>query len=279
MKYFLSITLVALLTVPGVSGERLTKVWETNPVLITVESINYDGKRDVLYASCINGGPAAKDGNGFIAKLKPNGTIIRLKWITDLNAPKGATIAGDTLYVSDIDVLVEVDISSGKITGRFLAPNAKFLNDVAVGPDGMIYVSDSSAVSTVYRFDGKKLMPWFHDSRIPGPNGLAVAGKNLLVGSGKNGAIASVSFETGSVEILTDSKYGVDGLIPLGKNRFLTSDWQGHVGISGPDSTYSLLLNTTARHVNAADLGYIPSKKLVIVPTFFHNTVAAYKIE
>ncbi len=277
MKYFLSFLMTAFVTISGIAGEKPVKVWETEPVLTTVESINYDETRNVVYASCINGAPGAKDGNGFIAKLKPDGTLIQLKWVTGLNAPKGAAIVKNKFYVSDIDVLVEIDIPSGKITGRFPAPDAKFLNDVAAGPDGALYVSDSSAVSTVYRFDGKKLAPWFHDSRIPGPNGLAVAENHLLVGSGKNGVIASVSFKTASVKIVAHSEYGVDGIIPLGKNRFLTSDWQGHVGISGPGASYSSLLDTTARHINAADLGYIPAKKLVIVPTFFHNTAVAYR--
>lgn len=279
MKYFLSIAIIILMAIPGFSGEKLVKVWETGPELTTVESINYDEKRNVIYASCINKKPGAKDKNGFISKLKPDGTMVQLKWITGLNAPKGAAIVKDKLYVSDIDVLVEVDILTGKITARFPAPDARFLNDVAAGPDGSIYVSDSSSVSTVYRFDGKKFTPWFHDSRVPRPNGLAVVGKKLLVGSGKTGAIAAVLFETGSMEIVAHSEYGVDGLIPLEQNRFLTSDWQGHVGISGPGSAYELLLDTTGQRINAADLGYIFSKKLVIVPTFFHNTVAGYEME
>ncbi|MCK5879656.1 MAG: ATP-binding protein [Holophagae bacterium] len=277
MKKFMISAIFVFMAIPGFSGTSLVKVWETAPELTTVESINYDGKRNVVYASCINGTSRTKDENGFISKLKPDGTVIQLKWITGLSAPKGAAIFKDKLYVSDINVLVEVDIPSGKVTGSFPAPDAKFLNDVTVGPDGTIYVSDSSAVSTVYRLDGKKLAPWFHDSRIPGPNGLAVVGKTLLVGSGKNGTIAAVSLETGSVEILAHSKYGVDGLMPLGQDRFLTSDWQGHVGISGPGSAYTLLLDTSSRKINAADLGYIPSLKLVIIPTFFHNTVAAYR--
>ncbi len=269
--------LFVFMAVPGFTGEKLTKVWETDPVLITVESINYDIKRNVLYASCINGAPAQKDGNGFIAKLKPDGTILQLKWVFGLNAPKGAAIAGNKLFVSDIDVLVEIDIETGKITARYPAPGAKFLNDVAVGPDGSIYVSDSSSVSAVYRFDGKSVSPWFRDIRVPGPNGLAVSGDTLMVGSGQNGVIAAVNFKTGQARIVARSKYSVDGLIPLGNKRFLTSDWQGHTGIAGPDGAYSLLLDTTGQRINAADLGCMFEKKLVFIPTFFHNTVSAYR--
>ncbi|NOZ13120.1 MAG: PQQ-binding-like beta-propeller repeat protein [Acidobacteria bacterium] len=277
MKKSIVPLLLVFLTVPGFTGNKVTKVWETAPVLTTVESVNYDARRNVLYASCINGSPAAKDGNGFISKLKPDGTVLRLKWVSGLNAPKGAAVAGSRLFVSDIDVLVEINIETGKIIARYPAPGAQFLNDVVLGPDGTIYVSDSSAVSAVYRFNGKSLSLWFKDKRVPGPNGLAVSGNTLIVGSGRNGTIAAVSFKTGRMRVIARSKYGVDGLIPLGNRRFLTSDWKGHTGIAGPDSAYTLLLDTAGQHINAADLGYISGKKLFIVPTFFHNTAAAYR--
>jgi len=279
MKNCLTILLMVFITIPGFTSEKLTKVWETRPLLNTVESINYDAERNVLFASCINGAPGAKDGNGFIAKLKPDGTILQLKWATGLNAPKGAAIVRGKLFVSDIDILVEIDIRTGKIIGRYAAPGAQFLNDVAVGPKDGIYVSDSSGVNTVYLFDGKTLTPWFKDSRVPGPNGLAIYGKTLLVGSGRNGTIAAVDIETRNIQIVAKSKYGVDGLIPLGNSRFLTSDWQGHTGIAGPGNTYTQILDTTSQNINAADLGYIPEGKLIIVPTFFHNTAAGYKLK
>ncbi len=278
MKRVLFLFLVMCLFVSALPAGSLTEIWESGGVLKTVESVNYDAERNMLYASCINGGPAVRDGNGFIAKLKPDGTIVQLKWVTGLNAPKGAAISGESLYVSDIDVLVKINIPSGKIIARFPAPGAQFLNDVAVGPGDAVFVSDSSSVSMVYKLKGKVLVPWFHDRKVPAPNGLASDGKSLFVGSFQTGVIAAVSFSDCSMRVVACSRFGVDGLIPLGGGRFLTSDWQGHIGIAGPGTRYVLLFDGRDNGINAADLGFIQSKGLLLVPTFFHNTVAAYKI-
>jgi hypothetical protein len=59
-----------------------------------------------------------KDGNGYISRLTPDGKMASAKWVTGLNAPKGLRSAGSTLWVSDIDEIVAIDIGSGKITQR-----------------------------------------------------------------------------------------------------------------------------------------------------------------
>ena len=47
------------------------------------------------------------DGNGFISRLRPDGTVLTLKWIdgnkegVTLNAPKGMALHGDRLYVTE----------------------------------------------------------------------------------------------------------------------------------------------------------------------------------
>jgi hypothetical protein len=40
-----------------------------------------------------------------------------------------------------------------------------------------------------------------------------------------------------------------------------------------------VLSNTTEENIQAADLGYIPDKKWVLIPTFFDNRVVASKLQ
>ena len=266
-----------LTTLLAWTGEwKLEKAWETEPVLTTAESVNWDAKRGVLYVSCINGKPTGKDGNGFIAKLKADGTILDKNWVTGLDAPKGAAIVGATLYVTNIDELVAIDIHTATIIGRYPAEGATFLNDVAAGPDGAVYVSEYADISAVYRFDGKKMALWFQDERVPRPNGLAALADGLLVGSGANGTIVKVAYGDKAVTEVVKSPNGVDGLIPVG-GGFVTSDWSGHTLFVTAD-TATMLLDTTADKINAADLGFIPGSSLILVPTFFDNRVVAYRL-
>ncbi len=106
------------------------------------ESVFYDAKRDVIYVSNVSGGMMDKNGSGFIAMISPDGKMVTRQWVTGLDAPKGMTMHGDTLYVSDIDRLVAIDVESGEIAGDWSAENAQFLNDLAVDGEGRIYVSD-----------------------------------------------------------------------------------------------------------------------------------------
>ena len=74
-------------------------------VFLTPESVLHDPAQDIYFVSNINGSPTAKDNNGFISRVRPDGAVENLKFIegghggVTLNAPKGLAIRGDTLWV------------------------------------------------------------------------------------------------------------------------------------------------------------------------------------
>ncbi|MEP7066007.1 MAG: SMP-30/gluconolactonase/LRE family protein [Gemmatimonadota bacterium] len=117
----------------------------------TPESVRYDSAGDVFYVSNINGSPLAKDNNGFISRVKPDGTIDSLELIAGgrngvtLNAPKGLALVGDTLWVADIDAVRAFNVRTGAVVANvdLTSFKAVFLNDVCVGGDGAIYVTDT----------------------------------------------------------------------------------------------------------------------------------------
>ncbi|WP_200856385.1 hypothetical protein, partial [Klebsiella pneumoniae] len=104
----------------------------------------------MYYVSNINGGIAAKDGNGFISRLAPDGKVLALKWVdgaaagTTLHAPKGLTIAGRTLYAADIDTVRLFDLASGKPQGEVSIPGATFLNGLVALPSGEVVGTESA---------------------------------------------------------------------------------------------------------------------------------------
>ena len=117
--------------------------------LMGPESALHDVEADLYVVSNVNGQPGAMDGNGFISHIAPDGTIAALRWIdgeaegVTLNAPKGMDIDGDTLYVADIDTVRLFDRVSGEPLGDWPVEGASFLNDVAIGSDGLVYVTDT----------------------------------------------------------------------------------------------------------------------------------------
>lgn len=251
----------------------LKKKWETDTLLITCESVVYDKDNDVLYVANIWGAPDGKDGIGSIAKVGLDGKIIDAQWIKSLNAPKGMAISNRRLYVADIDVLVEIDIASGGTTARFEIEGAKFLNDVTVDGSGKVYVSDTGSGDVTVLENG--VLTKFLSGQ-QGPNGLLSDGSTFLMALWDQKTLNTV--DAGAVTLKADSIDNPDGIEAVGDGGYLVSSWNGMVTYVGPDGKSSLILDTRADSVSAADIEYIQEKKLLLVPTFFKNKVVAYEL-
>lgn len=123
-----------------------------------------DPKTNFIYVSNVNGDINERDDNGFISRLKGDGTIDSLRFIdgavkeVDLHAPTGVAVAGTTLYVADIDKLHAFDLSTGKLlfNVNFGELPVQHFFDVATGPDEALYVSDGPG-NTIYRVDVPRL--------------------------------------------------------------------------------------------------------------------------
>ena len=264
----------------GGGGEyKLTQQWQTKKELRVPESVLYDEAGNILYVSNINGKPTEKNGQGFISKVSLDGKIEVLKWTTGLNAPKGSAIYGDKLYVSDIDRLVEIDLNTGKILAKYPATGAKFLNDVATDSSGNVYVTDmSSENSVIYKLSQGNMTVWMIGTEIKNPNGLYMEEKRLLVGNSGDGSIKAINLADKKISTIARVGSGIDGLRSDGKGNYFVSDWKGKTSLVTGSGKVIVLIDTTASKINSADLEYVKSKKLLLIPTFFDNRVVAYKV-
>lgn len=283
-----------------VGQTKFNKIWETPVDLKNPESVVYAPKQNLLLVSNINGKPDQKDQNGFISTVSPsNGSIAELNWITGLNAPKGMAVNSNNsrLYVSDITDLVEIDIDGKKIVKRFNAPGSAFLNDVAVDNQGNIYVSDT-VTNTIYKLDrdannsnNTTLQAWLQSPQLNGPNGLHVDNsKNRLIvtslgemskpGAGievvdlKNKSISSLGKE-GS----TSPFGGLDGIESdaTETHYYVTDNPAGRLyDVNANGSEYSTLIELGTQ--GTADLGFIPSQSIMIIPVMQDNKLVAYKL-
>lgn len=255
-------------------SDKLVKKWETPPELMVPESVCFDSAAMVLFVSNINGKPTDKDGNGFISKLSPDGKILELRWVTGLNAPKGMGIYKRKLFVTDIDRVAEIDLESMKILRFYEFPEAKFLNDIAIDHNGTVYISDMMA-TRIYRIYESISEIWLDDTTLTYPNGLFIEGKQLLIGCNK---IIRAGISDKKITVWLDNTGSIDGLEGTGEGRYLFSDWQGNVFLAGTDKRIEKILDTSLAGINAADIEFIPSMKLLLIPTFNDNRVMAYEL-
>lgn len=251
----------------------LTMLWETADSLPTNESVLFDESTGTIYVSNIGGqDPQAKDGKGSIGIIDKSGKIVNAAWVKGLNSPKGMGIANGKLYVTDIDQLVEIDIATSKVSKKYPVAGAQFLNDLATHGGkvyftdmntGKVHLLDAGAVTTIS--EGNESI-----------NGLAVATDGTIYGLDASGLKKWNA--DGTSTVINANITGGDGLIILGDGNFIASRWQGEIWFAN-DSTQTLMLDTKAGESNTADIGYIPAEKTVLVPTFFKNKVAAYKLD
>jgi sugar lactone lactonase YvrE len=255
--------------------QSLKKAWTSEKQLATPESVLYYEKENILFVSNVNGQPTDKDNNGFISKMTLDGKITTLKWANGLNAPKGMGIYKNKLYVTDIDQLVEIDIKSGKILKKYEGEKARFLNDIAIGKDGTVYVSDVKN-NIIYTLKKGKFDIWLMVGNLFQPNGLLIDENKLLVGC--MNYIVSVDLQTKHVRTYITETGSIDGLVKNGSEKYIISDWAGNIHAINKKDPKLKLISTESENVNAADIEYIKSKNLLIVPTFFDNRVMAYEV-
>jgi DNA-binding beta-propeller fold protein YncE len=272
-------TLGALLIAAGAQAQthKLTQVWETDAALKTPESVRFDATRKVLYASNIDGEPWAADGKGSIAKIGLDGKVIAAEWVTGLDCPKGLALSDDgkLLYAADAGGVMVIDIDAGKIKNKIAIPEGIQLNDI-VNDKGTLYVSDSKG-KKVFVVKGGKASVYLDEAVLKGPNGLFVHNGALYVLD--NDSLNRVEKDKSLKVLASGMPGGADGLENVSGDDFLVSVWSGAVWYLPAGGDKQLLFDGKAVKTSTADIGWDPATKTAYVPTFFKNTVIAFKVE
>ncbi len=257
------------------------------------ESAHYDKDLNVWFVSNVNGDPGKKDNNGYISRLKADGTPDTTKFIVGgkngvtLNAPKGIAVVGDTLWVADIDAVRGFNKGNGMPVATVVAPGAKFLNDAAAGPDGTLYITDTGVIpdpktglkhvgpDRVYQVKGRKATVALESAQLQGPNGIVWDPKDtdfVIVSFMGPGIFA---WKPGSKDLrsLGTGPGQQDGVEPLPDGRLLFTSWA--------DSSLFVLDNGRATKVasgiaSPADIGL--KDKTVAVPQLMENKVQFWEL-
>lgn len=274
IRSFIAISVLLCFTQHLQAQRKLEKIWETDTVVKVPESVLYDAKREILFVSLIDGQPWEADGKGGVAKLSTDGTQLDQNWVTGLNCPKGMAIVGNSLYVADLNEVVVINLKKGSIEKRIKPEGAQALNDVAAGPKGIIYVSDSKAGRV---FQIEKDVPSLYMDSLPSANGVFYNGLEVVVASGKNFVRISPQKKITTIATLPEGGDGVQGV--GGYGDYIVTAWKGYIYYVHANGNVDRLVDMHDMQKNTADIGYNPVTHMVYVPTFFGKTVIGYKLQ
>jgi sugar lactone lactonase YvrE len=263
------------------------------------ESVKYDPDQDVYFVTNMNGYGSVKDNNGYISRVNAANINDIQTFVqggahgVTLNAPKGTAIHGDTLWVCDIDVLRGFDRHGGAPLASIdlSSQGAVLLNDVAVGADGTLHVTDTGIHMTdkgVLYVGGDRVFVIGPDhsvrveaagAQLGRPNGITwdSKGKRWLYVSFDPFHSRLYAYHEGDTTraVLDSGKGKWDGVEVLNDGRILISSWS--------DSTVHLLTDghdeRLVRDVPApADIGVDTKRGLVLVPLGVMSRVELWTI-
>ncbi len=173
IKTFLLVTPLALVSCAGL--QEIPAASFVIEGLSSPESVAMTGDGKKFFISNLGEKlePSAKDGDGFITEVSPEGAVVNKKFLPKsgvLNGPKGLSIIGPTLYVTDVDRVVGFDLVSREQVFEmdFSAEKTVFLNDLAVYDDNTLFVS-ATDIGKIFKI--RSLRPLHTVSRLRASQG------------------------------------------------------------------------------------------------------------
>jgi hypothetical protein len=268
-------------------AEKPVFLWST-PGFSAPESVVFDSAKNRFYVSNVAGSPLGKDGKGWISTVSSKGKILKEKWASGLNAPKGLGLRNGRLTVSDIDRVVTFKTSNAEKVNSVEIPGSKFLNDIYVTLSGDVLVSDMFT-NRIYTTKDPSAFELFREGRdLENPNGITMNGSRLLVAAWGNdiqddfttprmGRILAIDLKEKTVSPWSKSPLGnLDGIEVEDENTAIVSDWMaGKVYRMGRNGGCTLLLEGFK---GSADLTFIPKTRTLVIPLMGEDRVVAYHL-
>jgi sugar lactone lactonase YvrE len=169
---------------------------------------------------------------------------------------------------------------NGAPAGAWPVRGATFLNDVHVGPDGAVYVTDTglnpdfspNGSDAVWRFDAAtgRATVVARGRELNGPNGVFATDSGVVVATW-NGDVYRLDARGNRTAMPRPPAGGLDGLVRLPDGRWLVTSWNDSTvrRLAPGDTAWAMII----RSPSPADIGFDSRRARVLIPVFNANRV------
>jgi len=228
--------------------------------LTSPESISYDKTKN-RYLVSDPGIPAilAISSTGIVSTFYDQGLFF----------PRGTTIVGNILFVTDVGKLLGFDITTDTKVIDTIIPTAAGLNDIVADDKGNLYMSDD-VNNQLFKFEIKDTVGYaWIKSGLNAPNGLWFDKANdrlILVSFMDDSPIQAINLTNKTVSTLlsTTNDY-LDGIAVDKNGNYYISSW-GSNSIYRYNPQFQYEKQFSKNHDGPADILFIAEKDILAVP-------------
>lgn len=210
--------------------------------------------------------------NGFLTLLDKDGQSLNWRIVDGLNAPLGMALVSDHLYVVDNNQL-RILRWPGYEPLETIDLDTSVANDVAVAPDGTVYVTDTAKHQVIRLLPDGTQSVLTGEAQFKGANGIALDGERLFVGGAR---LWSVNLQNGSIATI-----GPEWIADIDGIELEADGTLQITPVAGPLIRYRDDDNIeihTGDGISSANHGYAPGLQLALIPTGFDNAVIAIRL-
>ncbi|WP_157778639.1 hypothetical protein [Massilia violaceinigra] len=281
----LAVAVAAGMLCGDTSAQRLPDGFFPESLAVSKDGTMYAGS--ATQSAIVRVAPGASDATPFIA---PGSGLLSVQGllVDDEGAQLFACSAdlGVAQAPKSASALFSFDLASGALRGRWELPEGGFCNDIARGPDGNLYISDTAS-ARVLKFDLKlaRLSVWSEHPLLGGAqfngNGIVFDGRVLYLSTFSDGRLLRIP-------MLADSLAGVPSTVKLpralagadalrylapGKLVVFENDiggGNGRVTVIEPEGA-TARLTTVAEGLDEPVSGIVNGRSVVIVESQFRK--------
>lgn len=211
-------------------------------------------------------------GSGFLSLLDPDGSVRDWRVVEQLDAPLGMALWNERLFVIDMN-RVKVFAWPKYELLETIELDTEVANDIAVAPDGTMYVSDTAGHKVIQIGNDGAQSVLAGSPRFKGANGVHVDGDTLYVGGSR---VWRVDLNSQLITL-----FGPDWLTDIDGIEMEPGGALQFTPVAGPlirfcsEEKFEML---SGDGISSANHGYAANLGLALIPTGFDNTVVAIRI-